>query len=147
MMLEVLRQDYIRTAWAKGLKERVVIFRHVIKERAHSGGDAGRNADTDHRRRLGHHGADVRHTGPRAADDRRTQRSRTTAIVLLLCLVAIFADLLAPFHFMDMTMIDRLKGPSSTYPLGTRPHRPRPVQPPAVRGAGCRSGWGSPAPL
>ena len=40
-------------------------------------------------------------------------------IVLLLCLVAIFADLLAPFHFMDMTMIDRLKGPSSTYPLGT----------------------------
>ena len=41
------------------------------------------------------------------------------AVVLLLCLVAIFADLLAPFHFMDMTMIDRLKGPSSTYPLGT----------------------------
>ena len=41
------------------------------------------------------------------------------AIVLLLCLVAVFADLLAPFHFMDMTMIDRLKGPSSTYPLGT----------------------------
>jgi len=31
MMLEVLRQDYVRTAWAKGLKERVVIFRHVIK--------------------------------------------------------------------------------------------------------------------
>ncbi len=31
MMLEVLRQDYIRTAWAKGLKERVVITRHAIK--------------------------------------------------------------------------------------------------------------------
>jgi peptide/nickel transport system permease protein len=31
MMLEVLRQDYVRTAWAKGLRERVVIFRHVIK--------------------------------------------------------------------------------------------------------------------
>ena len=40
-------------------------------------------------------------------------------IVLLLCLVAIFADLLAPFHFMEMTMIDRLQGPSNTYPLGT----------------------------
>ena len=40
-------------------------------------------------------------------------------IVLLLCLVAIFADLLAPYHFLDMTMIDRLKGPSGTYPLGT----------------------------
>ena len=25
MMLEVLRQDYVRTAWAKGLRERVVI--------------------------------------------------------------------------------------------------------------------------
>ncbi len=31
MMLEVLRQDYIRTAWSKGLKERVVIIRHTIK--------------------------------------------------------------------------------------------------------------------
>jgi peptide/nickel transport system permease protein len=31
MMLETLRQDYIRTAWSKGLKERVVIFRHALK--------------------------------------------------------------------------------------------------------------------
>ena len=31
MMLEVLRQDYIRTAWAKGLNERVVIIRHAVK--------------------------------------------------------------------------------------------------------------------
>jgi len=31
MMLEVLRQDYIRTAWAKGLKERTVIVKHAIK--------------------------------------------------------------------------------------------------------------------
>ncbi len=31
MMLEVLRQDYIRTAWSKGLKERAVIVRHAIK--------------------------------------------------------------------------------------------------------------------
>jgi len=31
MMLEVLRQDYIRTAWAKGLKEGVVISRHALK--------------------------------------------------------------------------------------------------------------------
>ena len=30
-MLEVLRQDYIRTAWSKGLKERIVIIRHAIK--------------------------------------------------------------------------------------------------------------------
>ena len=31
MMLEVVRQDYIRTAWSKGLNERVVIMRHAIK--------------------------------------------------------------------------------------------------------------------
>ena len=30
-MLEVLRQDYIRTAWAKGLRERTVVIRHAIK--------------------------------------------------------------------------------------------------------------------
>jgi peptide/nickel transport system permease protein len=30
-MLEVLRQDYIRTAWSKGLKERAVIAKHVLK--------------------------------------------------------------------------------------------------------------------
>ena len=31
MMLEVLRQDYIRTAWSKGLSERTVIIRHALK--------------------------------------------------------------------------------------------------------------------
>ena len=31
MMLEVLRQDYIRTAWSKGLKEGVVIMRHALR--------------------------------------------------------------------------------------------------------------------
>ncbi|HUT67431.1 MAG TPA: ABC transporter permease [Dehalococcoidales bacterium] len=30
-MLEVVRQDYIRTAWAKGLRESAVVMRHVIK--------------------------------------------------------------------------------------------------------------------
>ena len=30
-MLEVLRQDYVRTAWSKGLKERIVIIRHGLR--------------------------------------------------------------------------------------------------------------------
>lgn len=30
-LLEVLRQDYIRTAWAKGLRERNVVLRHALK--------------------------------------------------------------------------------------------------------------------
>jgi peptide/nickel transport system permease protein len=31
MMLEVLRQDYVRTAWAKGLDERLVVIRHALR--------------------------------------------------------------------------------------------------------------------
>ena len=31
MMLEALRQDYIRTAWSKGLREKVVVLRHAVK--------------------------------------------------------------------------------------------------------------------
>jgi peptide/nickel transport system permease protein len=30
-MLEVVRQDYVRTAWSKGLSERTIINRHVFK--------------------------------------------------------------------------------------------------------------------
>ena len=30
-MLEVIRQDYIRTAWSKGLPERIVVLRHAVK--------------------------------------------------------------------------------------------------------------------
>jgi ABC-type dipeptide/oligopeptide/nickel transport system permease component len=30
-MLEVTRQDYIRTAWSKGLRERTVIMKHALK--------------------------------------------------------------------------------------------------------------------
>ena len=30
-LLEVLREDYIRTAWAKGLRERAVVIRHALK--------------------------------------------------------------------------------------------------------------------
>jgi peptide/nickel transport system permease protein len=30
-LLEVLRQDYVRTAWSKGLRERTVVMRHVVK--------------------------------------------------------------------------------------------------------------------
>ena len=81
---------------------------------------------------------------------RRLMRERpvgavSAAIVLLLCLVAIFADLLAPFHYMEMTMIDRLKGPSSTYPLGTD-HIGRDVLSRLLYGARVSLGWGSPPP-
>jgi peptide/nickel transport system permease protein len=31
MLLEVLRQDYVRTAWAKGVAERVIVLKHALK--------------------------------------------------------------------------------------------------------------------
>ncbi len=33
-MLEVLRQDYVRTAWAKGLRESAIVSRHALKNAA-----------------------------------------------------------------------------------------------------------------
>jgi peptide/nickel transport system permease protein len=30
-MLEVVRQDYIKTAWSKGLAERVIVIKHALK--------------------------------------------------------------------------------------------------------------------
>jgi peptide/nickel transport system permease protein len=30
-MLEVVHQDYIRTAWSKGLKEQTIIMKHALK--------------------------------------------------------------------------------------------------------------------
>ncbi|MBI4234287.1 MAG: ABC transporter permease [Chloroflexi bacterium] len=33
-MLEVLREDYVRTAWAKGLTQRTIVVRHVLKNAA-----------------------------------------------------------------------------------------------------------------
>ena len=40
-------------------------------------------------------------------------------VVLLLILVAIFADVLAPYGFLEVHLRDRLQGPSVQYPLGT----------------------------
>ncbi len=40
-------------------------------------------------------------------------------IVLILIFVAIFADVLAPYPYKEMHLIDRLQGPSSQYLLGT----------------------------
>jgi peptide/nickel transport system permease protein len=30
-LLDILRQDYIRTAWSKGLPERAIVLRHALK--------------------------------------------------------------------------------------------------------------------
>ena len=81
MMLEVLRQDYIRTAWSKGLKERVVIIRHTLKNalipvvmrsagligRAAAGPASLRSAVADPGRGRGDHGEHLQPAGDRAS--------------------------------------------------------------------------------
>ena len=43
----------------------------------------------------------------------------SAVVVLLLAVIAIFADVLAPFPFAEMHLVDRLGDPSRTYLLGT----------------------------
>ncbi|MGT2490081.1 ABC transporter permease [Cupriavidus basilensis] len=63
MMLEVLRQDYIRTAWAKGLNERHGDPAPRAAQRADPGGDAHRPAGAAADRRRGGDRADFRAAG------------------------------------------------------------------------------------
>ena len=54
-LLEVLREDYIRTAWAKGQSGRVVIWRHALQERDPAGGHGDRHRVRVPDRRSGRH--------------------------------------------------------------------------------------------
>ena len=40
-------------------------------------------------------------------------------VVLILILIAIFADVLAPYRYMEIHLVDRMQGPSARYLLGT----------------------------
>ena len=40
-------------------------------------------------------------------------------IILLVILVAVFADVLAPYEYIEIHLVDRLTGSSAAYPLGT----------------------------
>ena len=40
-------------------------------------------------------------------------------IILILILVAIFADTLAPYRYMEINLVDRMQGSSARYLLGT----------------------------
>ena len=76
MMLEVLRQDYIRTAWAKGLLERSVILRHAVKNAIIPVVTLGGHAAPDSGGRLGDHREHLQPAGAGAADAGCAQRPR-----------------------------------------------------------------------
>ena len=175
MMLEVLRQDYIRTAWAKGLKERVVVVRHAIKnalipivtlvglqlpilvggsvimENIFNLPGLGRlmlDALTDRDYPLisgvnlvfgtavvginlmidlvyGYlDPAGAVSVGNMVSFFVRMWREKSLGtisgiIILIVILVAIFADVLAPYEYIEIHLADRLTGSSAAYPLGT----------------------------
>ena len=73
MMLEVLRQDYIRTAWSKGLLERSVILRHAVKNAIIPVVTHGCRGRRSHREYL-------QPAGAGAADAGRAQQSRTGGV-------------------------------------------------------------------
>ena len=76
MMLEVLRQDYIRTAWSKGLRERLIVMRHALKNAfipvITQIGLLLAVAD----RRYGHHREHIRPARHGAAHSRRHRQAR-----------------------------------------------------------------------
>ena len=63
-MVEVLQQDYIRTARAKGLSQRVVVLRARVPQRARPRRDGHRRHHRDPDRRRRRHGDRLQH--PRA---------------------------------------------------------------------------------
>ena len=76
MLLEVLREDYIRTAYSKGLRERLVIYRHALKNAMIPGGHDG----GDHRivpaRRPGGYREDLHRPGLGQVDVGRHRKQR-----------------------------------------------------------------------
>ena len=62
-MLEVIRQDYVRTARAKGLAERAVVYRHALQELAPARRDLRRLVGRPAAGRARHHGDHLRRAG------------------------------------------------------------------------------------
>ena len=100
-VLDVIRLDYVTTARAKGLAERVVILQARRAQRADPGRDAGRAADAGGVRRRHRHRADLPHPRHRLAADRAILANDTPVVMavtfVFACLVILFnlmADLL-----------------------------------------------------
>ncbi len=93
MMLEVLRQDYIRTAWSKGLKERVVVVRHAVKN--------------------------VLIPVVTLIGLQLPILVGGAVIIVLFVLVSVFADVLAPDPEQRQDVTRRLQGSSAEHLLGT----------------------------
>jgi peptide/nickel transport system permease protein len=75
-MLEIISQDYVRTARAKGMRERVVVVYHAMRNALIPVGDDHRAPDPRDLRRRDHHRADLQHPGDRLPADQLHQQRR-----------------------------------------------------------------------
>ncbi len=64
MTLEVMRQDYIRTAWAKGVPERRVLFKYAFRNSMIPDHHHDRRLCRHDDRRQRHHGEHLQYPGP-----------------------------------------------------------------------------------
>ena len=89
-LLETLGEDYIRTARAKGLSERRVVYRHALRRLAHAHPHAVRHRPRHRARRRDHHREHLRPARPRArggpgdpgAESPRRHRNRARCLLL-----------------------------------------------------------------
>ena len=78
-MLEEIRQDYVRTARAKGLSERVVLFRHALAKRSDSRDYGARASGGNVVGRRNHYGDDLFMAGTGPFDRTGDQCARLSA--------------------------------------------------------------------
>ena len=107
MALEVLRQDYVRTAWSKGLEGEGRGDAACLEECPHSGGDNRRLSAAHPDRRFGHPGADLCPARYRHAPAGRHSKAglphRPSGINLIIATAVVLINLLIDlsYAFLD----------------------------------------------
>ena len=101
-MLQVLGEDYIRTARAKGVPRRRVVWRHGLAQRADAGGDRGRAVYRHPDRQFGADRDRVQPAGPRQ-DHRRAlnQRDYTMlqGLMVIYCFLIVVVNLITDLTY------------------------------------------------
>src|SRR5437016_490352 len=126
-VLETLREDYVRTAWAKGLAGRIVVYKHALKNALIPvvtivGGQLGTLlAGTFVVEQIFALPGMGRLTVEAL---RRTMKKKplgafSAALLVVIVLMAIFADVLAPYDPLETHPEIRLSAPSRAHPFGT----------------------------
>src|SRR6266849_919323 len=135
-VLEVLREDYVRTAWAKGLAGRIVVYKHALKNALIPvvtivGGQMGTLlAGTVIVETIfalpgmGRLTVETEETISRLRALWNVMRKKplgmaSALLLLVLVLTAIFADVLAPYDPLETHPEIRLQAPSRAHLFGT----------------------------